>query len=710
MKSLRTVRTIFPAVFVCLALHFATAQTTIDGVISNAITGFAVTNPTISFWLNNKTNWIPAQDDPSDGWIIEHALGNASGSYARTFNPSPTNLEMGVLAIGFQRAQARLDPPEPVPSQTTNFGLSPGTLRIELETDSDVTCQEHGYGGRPQINSDPGASNGRYLTIAHWWTHMRTPIYFPKAAEYNFTLRYALEGSASIYLLPSGWFPPLRTWPASGGAWTTVTQTILIDSAGWSNNFAIRGQNMLYNLHDYVDYLEIAQGDPLTAATVSGTVATNGSPLPYAQIVCMRDDCTNWPGSTFSADCGSNGVYSMNVSAVRRLDLAALAIGYQRQTNSVQPVANAVCDFAMTPGTLRIETETDPQVIYTPHDEGYRPYIRTDAGASGGRYLHLQHNTTWLRNRLYFPYRGDYRVSLRYIMALGGALQVRLDDVVLGSWAPVASWTVSNVLISVSAPGWKTFDIYADGIVKGDPNVGVDYTEISLERAYVTATISGNVMSFVPLQNATISAQLDGGAAMPGATVFTNSNSSGNYTLSATAGESISLSALAVRYRRQTSLVSPVADAVRNFELVRGALVIEPEYDMEVTYQHHSEGYKPSIGFDASCSAEHYLICAHYWTQARLSLYFPKTDQYLFVCRYRTTSCAPELRIDSSTVWSFVNSGGAWLTTNKYITVNAGWRVLDLYGIGFAKAFPGIEGFDYLRIGEDPKGAVIFIK
>lgn len=697
---------------VAVAAAGALAQTTLDGTVTNATGSGAVTNPTVSFWLNEKTNWVAGADDAADGWTVEHTQGNAAGAYSRLFNPSPTNVDMAFLSVGFQRGYAKLDPPTPVTTQTRDVGLTSGVLRIELETDADVTCQEHGYGGRPQINTDGSASNGRHLTLVHYWTHMKVPLYFPRAAEYNFIVRYLTKGSAAIYLLPSGWHPPLRTWPATAGSWVVSTNTYLIDTAGWCPDFALRAQNLGYAMDEYIDYLEITEGDPLVSATVTGTVTSGGSPVPYPEVVGIRDNSTNWPGSVFPIDGNASGAYSMSASGVHALDVVALAIGYQRQTTSnVSPVANATRDFILTPGTLRIEADSDPQVIYEAHDEGWRPYIVSDGSASGGKYLQLNHNNTTLRSQLYFAQRGIYSVPLRYESALGGSFQLRLDSQTCFTWPSAAAWSVSNATFTVNSIGWHTLDVYATGIVKGDTNAGIDYFEVALAQAFLSATVTGTVrVAGAPRANVRMAAVLDNASVFPGASDFTNTDAAGFYTFTESASSNVGIVALAPLYRRETQNVSPVADAMRNFELSTGALFVEPATDMAITYQQHSEGYIPSIGLEAQSSQGTYLICAHNWTQARAQLYFPKTQDYRFACRYRANTATTQVKIDGGTVWTLPPTALAWRTTNVMIAVSSGWRTLDLYGVGFDKAFPGQEGWDYLRIGDEPSGTVVLLR
>jgi len=53
---------------------------------------------------------------------------------------------------------------------------------------------------------------------------------------------------------------------------------------------------------------------------------------------------------------------------------------------------------------------------------------------------------------------------------------------------------------------------------------------------------------------------------------------------------SITVEALAVGYSRGVQIVSPIANATRNFGLTPGPTYLEPETDMAVTYQQHPRG------------------------------------------------------------------------------------------------------------------------
>jgi hypothetical protein len=688
-----------------------TAQTTIDGTVSNAAASSPVTNATVAFWLDERTNWVAGVDDASDGWTVVHANGTTTGTYTRTFATSPTNVDMAVLAIGYQRGAAKLDPPSPVATQTRRFELTPGTLRLETETDADVTCQEHGYGGRPRINWDPSCSSNRNLTLAHYWTHMKTPLYFPRAAEYNFTLRYTAQSGAGVWLLPTGWHPAQRIWWGTGNVWTTMTQTVLIDTAGWYNDFAIRAQNLGYGMNEYVDYLEITEGSPLLSATITGSTTTNGAALPYVEVIGIRDESTNWPGSVFYADGTAGGAYSLPASAVRSLQLTALAIGYQRATNSVAPVASGNRDFALTPGTLRVEAESDPRIVYESHDEGWRPFIVTNGSASGGNFLGLSHNNTHLYLRLYFGVRGEYGVPLRYYLASGASIMLKLDTATKFTWPAAASWTTSNGTMVVDTVGWHDIEIYATSVPKSWNSAGIDYAEFVLNKAYVTGTITGTVRNAGgPMPNVRVAGLVDNAAGSYGSAVFANTDANGNYSITLTGSDSITLCVQAPGYHRDTATIAPIANAARDFYLAPGALYLEAETDTEVTYDHHSEGYIPSVGADATCSQGKYLIYPHYWGRARATLYFPKTDVYKFQARYKNRAASANIQVDGGVVWTLPATANVWVKTNAMISVTAGWRNVDMYAVNLDKAFPGVEGFDYLRIGENPDGLLMLVR
>ncbi len=707
----------------CLAVSLlltgaAQAQMTFSGSITNLTNGAGVTNATVAFWVNSKTNWVAGVDDAADGWVTVHAQGSAAGAYSKTITPSPTNIEIGVIALGFQRGAVRVDPLSPATAQTNRFGLTPGATRIEVETDTDVTCSEHGYGGRPLIIADPAASNGRHLRLVHYWTRMNLPLYIPKSAEYHFATRYNIGSAANgrIWLMPWGWAqPPSRTWPATGGAWTNRTVTLMLD-AGWYTDFMLQSMDLNYTLNDYADYVEITQGDPLRSATLAGNVTSNGvSAVTYPTVSWIRDGSTNWPGSIGFAEGTAAGAYTVAASACRNVTLVCQALGYQRLVTNVAPVASGTYNFALTPGKLRIEAESDPRITCQAHDEGWRAYIIDDAGSSQGQNLLLSHHWGWLYNRLYLPHKGEYKVTLRYRLD-SGRVDLRLNGGNVGSWSATAgAWTTSSKSFVTYTPGWQNIDLYWEGQNKGTTLCNIDYAEIELVTIYPTATVTGTVRTGgAAVPYARIGVLTDSGVRFPGCTYFADAGAAGAYSVAATAGTRLDLIALAFGYNRQVRSVTPVANATRDFDLTAGPLRIEPETDAEVTHQMHGEGYVPSIGSDASCSEGTYLIYPHYWGNARVRLYVPKADKYRFRIRYRTRGANVVMKVNDATVWTLPATGESYMTTwsdaTTELTVAAGWANFDIRIDGADKAKPGAEGVDFLQIWKPSAGSMLMVR
>lgn len=702
----------------CLLTGPALAQTTFSGSVTNLTNGAGVTNATVAFWVNSKTNWVAGVDDAADGWLTVHAQGSAAGNYSRTISPSPTNIEVSVIALGFQRGAVRLDPLSPAAAQTNRFGLTPGATRIEVETDTDVTCSEHWYGGRPIIRTDPAASNGRHLRLVHDWTRMNLQLFIPKSAEYHFTARYNIGSSTSgrIWLMPWGWAqPPSRAWPATGGAWTNITQTFLL-GAGWYNDFMFQSKYLNYTLNDYIDYVEITQGDPLLSATLTGNVTSNGvTAVAYPTISWIRDGSANWPGSINFAEGSAAGAYSAAASACRNVTLVCQALGYERLVTNVAPVASGTYDFALTPGKLRIEAESDPRITCQAHDEGWRAYIIDDATSSQGQNLLLSHNLGYLYNRLYLPHKGEYKVTLRYRLD-SGRVDLRLNGGTVGTWGTTASaWTTSSKTFVTYTPGWQSIDLYWEGQNKGTTRCNIDYAEIELVAIYPTATVTGTVRTGgAAVPYARVGVLTDSGVRFPGCTYFADANAAGAYSVTATAGTRLDLIALAFGYNRQVRTVTPVANATRDFDLTAGPLRIEPETDAQVTHQQHSEGYVPSIGSNASCSESTYLIYPHNWGNARVRLYVPKADKYRFRIRYRTNTAPVQVRRNGSNIWVLPATGASfatiWSDATTELTLAAGWTNFDIYIEGAGKAKPGIEGVDFLQIWKPSAGSVLMVR
>ena len=370
---------------------------------------------------------------------------------------------------------------------------------------------------------------------------------------------------------------------------------------------------------------------------------------------------------------------------------------------------------------MRLEGESDFVTTSQAHDEGYRPYVLADGGASGGRYVSLSHYYDTFRVWLYFARNGLYTVSLRYILD-SGRIDLRLDNVTHFTWPTRGSWGVSNGTLVVSSPGWHYVDLYQEGVNKGSVNAGIDYAEVSLATEYFTCTVTGTVSASTgPLPNARVALLLDQATApLPGATAVATTDAGGNYTLTGVAGSSVRVSAQAVGCQRVVRTLAPATSLTANFYLGAGAMYLEPEADMQVDYQHHTDGFKPSTQPEASCTSSNYLVYPHYWGRATSYFYFPTAKAYPVQLRYRTTDGTMYLELDNSNpaseppvnaVWTLPVTGGNWVKTNAMITVaSAGWHYVGVAGLYFLKAFPGQEGVDYLRIGTEPPGVLIILR
>ncbi len=444
----------------------------VSGLVTGTVisAGSPVANVRLTAMRDGGTNYWPGASF--------YANSASGGGYRFASTPSAVHsLDVAALAIGYQRQMQRITP---MGGATQSFSLARGTLRIEAESDTEVTADAHGEGYMPKSLARTGASQGRYLQASHNWTQARTWLYFPDTGEYKARLAYRTR--AASVLLKSDATTKI-TWTHSANLWKTNDWTAFTVAAGWHYiDLYLAGADKGDN-GEGMDFLEVIPGERRVSATIDGAVSAAG-PFATARVLAVADSGTDWPGYGFSDD-SSGGTYSLAVAAIGRVDLAALAIGYQRATAAVTPVANATRDFSLTPGTLRLEAESDLLLTAQMHGAGYVPQVWPDSGASAGKYVSMAHNWTRGTLSLHFPARGQYFVRLRYLTR-AVPLLFRVDGVTAVTFpAAGGAWLTSEpVRFAVSSAGWHTIELYGelfDGSYTGSE--GVDFLEITQDHA-----------------------------------------------------------------------------------------------------------------------------------------------------------------------------------------------------------------------------------